>query len=402
MRLLVPLRKPAFRRLAAGRLCSQLGEWLLLAALVGWVYQRSHSTGAVALLLLVRLAPPILGGGVAAAVVDRFRRERLLVTLEAGRAASATMALLGVATSSQLLVFAGACAAGLLAALSDVAVRASVPALVAEVELPAANAVLGVSQEAALAGGALAGGLVLGLAGPQPAVAAAAVCSGAATIVYSRIAGAGGPGISARRKTGLRDGVRHLLSRRTVLVVIVAFATATVATGLANATLPRFLGEELGLGPSGYGFGLAALAFGLALGEAAAGLLAVERVLPRSIGFSLLAMGLLFAALAVAPNAWVALTLLALVGIADGTSEVVFDTVVQRECDPAYLGAVFGLGAALVRTSLVGAVAVAPLLNAVAAPGVVIFVGSACLLVASAAALVGSGAWANAPLAEPA
>src|SRR5688572_8026073 len=87
-RLLEPLAVSAFRRLALGRLVSHLGDWLTLAALVGWVYEETASTTHVALLLLVRLAPPILGGGLAAALVDRLPKERLLVWIELARGAA--------------------------------------------------------------------------------------------------------------------------------------------------------------------------------------------------------------------------------------------------------------------------------------------------------------------------
>ena len=43
-RLLDPLRDPCFRRLAGGRAISVLGDWLLVAGLVGWVYGRTGST----------------------------------------------------------------------------------------------------------------------------------------------------------------------------------------------------------------------------------------------------------------------------------------------------------------------------------------------------------------------
>ena len=55
-----------------------------------------------------------------------------------------------------------------------------------------------------------------------------------------------------------------------------ASSAATTATGLANATLPRFLSGSGGLGPGGYGFGIAALATGLMLGETVIGLMPVR------------------------------------------------------------------------------------------------------------------------------
>ena len=84
-RLLRPLGVPAFRHLAAGKLVSHFGDWLTLAALIGWIYDATGSVSQVALLMLVRLAPPVLGGGLAAIVVDRLPRNRLLVQVEIAR-----------------------------------------------------------------------------------------------------------------------------------------------------------------------------------------------------------------------------------------------------------------------------------------------------------------------------
>jgi len=44
----------------------------MVAVLVGWVYQSTSSVTQVALLMVIRLVPPIVGGGVAASIVDRL------------------------------------------------------------------------------------------------------------------------------------------------------------------------------------------------------------------------------------------------------------------------------------------------------------------------------------------
>jgi hypothetical protein len=63
---------------------------------MGWIFQETGSTGSVALLMLVRLAPPILGGAAAAAFVDGVRRERLLVAVELLRAVALGTVLAGL------------------------------------------------------------------------------------------------------------------------------------------------------------------------------------------------------------------------------------------------------------------------------------------------------------------
>ncbi len=163
-----------------------------------------------------------------------------------------------------------------------------------------------------------------------------------------------------------------------------------MATGLTNATLPKFLGTELGLGAGAYGFGFAALAGGLALGSAVTGLAPVGEIGGRWIGVALLLMATVFGVLALTEHAPTALLLLGLIGFLDGTTDVLFDTIIQREVDPAYYGRVFGLSSAFFTTSMMGAVALAPLANSLGAPHGVILVAAGCLLAAAVVALVGT------------
>jgi predicted permease len=85
-----------------------------------------------------------------------------------------------------------------------------------------------------------------------------------------------------------------------------------------------------------------------------------------------------------------ALLLLALIGLVDGTTDVLFDTIVQREADPRYYGRIFGLSSVFMTTTMMGAVAAAPLVNKLGPPREVIFVAGVALLGASVIALVGT------------
>src|SRR5207253_7802216 len=133
-------------------------------------------------------------------------------------------------------------------------------------------------------GGALVAGLTLSAGAAPGALAGALAAYGLAITLYSRIRPAAPAGGSARRSSGLVAGVRYLVGRPTLLLVVCAFAVSTLATGLTNATLPRFLGG-LGLGSGAYGFGIAALAAGFILGEGAVGV-AGSRVGPRWLGYA--------------------------------------------------------------------------------------------------------------------
>jgi uncharacterized protein DUF5317/transketolase-like protein/MFS transporter len=388
-RIFEPLRIRSYRRLVLGRLISSIGDWLTLAALIGWIYHETGSTGNVAILLLVRLAPPILGGSVAAIAVDRMRKERLLVLVELGRGVAVAVALGGVLSGQLLPVFIALGVSGALLAMSNAAVPALLPALVPRAQLPSANAALGLAKDGAMAIGAVGAGVALSWLGAAVALAADLGTFVLAVFLYRLIRApvlVPAKGDDARAEG---SGLRYLLGNRALFFLILSFGAATLATGLTNASLPRFLELELGFGPGGYGFGIAALATGLALGQALVGLTRVGPTAGRWIGIGLAVMAGLFVVLGLTQHPPTALLLIGLIGFVDGTTDVLFETVVQREADPRRLGAVFGLSSAFITTTMLSAVAVAPFANSLVAPHAIIIGTSAFLAAAGALALVG-------------
>ncbi len=381
-RLARPLRSPSFRRLALGKSISYLGDWLMVAVLVGWVYQSTSSVAQVALLMVIRLVPPIVGGGVAASVVDRLPRQRVLVWSELACAVTIAGALVGVMAGSRALVFACVGLCGLVGMISTVAGNALIPLVVEPDQLAGANGIHSVGQEAAMALGAVAGGVTLALGGATAGLAANLASYAFAVVLYARIRVASEPEASAKKRGGLVDGLRYVLSSRPLTVVVGSFAFGTLAAGLVNATLPKFT-AELGLGASGYGWALAALGTGMIAGEALTGAIA-ERIEPRWLSLGLGGMGLFFVLFAWAGSALVALVFLAAFGIANGFVEVVMMTAIHQEADAGYQGRVFGVGSTLWRTTMLGAVAFAPVVDAIASPAQTITVAAVVLFAGAA------------------
>jgi MFS family permease len=377
-RLRRPLRSPSFRRLAVGKSISYLGDWLMVAVLVGWVYQSTSSVAQVALLMAVRLVPPIVGGSLAASIVDRLPRQRVLVWSEIASAATIGGALVGVMAGSRPVVFALVGLCGLVSMISTVAGSALIPMVVDQDELPAANGIHAVGQEAAMALGAVAGGLTLALGGAPAGLAANLASYGIAVFLFARIRVEEVESAS-RKRSGLIDGLQYVLANRGLTVVVGGFALATLATGLVNATLPKFT-SSLGLGASGYGWALAALACGMIAGEALTGAIAA-RIEPRWLAAGLAGMGLLFFAFAWAGSAVIALGFLVAFGVANGFTEVVMMTSIHQQAEATHQGRVFGVGSTLWRTTMLGAVALAPVVDAVASPAEAITVAAVVLFV---------------------
>jgi hypothetical protein len=398
-RLLQPLRTSSYRVLAAGKLVSHAGDWITLTALVGWVYDTTGSTGQASLLLLARLAPPVLGGGIAALVVDRLPKQRLLVWIELTRGLAVAGALYGVVSGGRTTVFAALAASGGLAAISNACVPSLLPSLLPAEQLASANAGLGIAKDGAMAAGALGSALILSSIGVAAALVVDVGTFAVSLVLFSLIRAPlrRGRDEERREEPSRTGGLRYVVSRRWLLVLVFSFAAATLATGLTNATLPRLLEDKLGFGPGGYGFGIAALATGLALGQALVGFARVGETAGRWIGAGLLVMAGLFGVLGLVDHAPTALLVLGAIGFVDGTTDVLFETVVQREADPRRYGAVFGFSYAFITMTMMGAVALAPLVNSLVSPGVAILGAGALLVGAGAIALLGMPTTAAAP-----
>ena len=410
-RLTAPLGEGSFRSLTCAHFVSQAGDWLTMTAVIGWMFTQTHSTTNVAIVLLVRMAPAVLGGGIAALVVDRLPKRPLLVGVEIARGSLMVVALAIVATgrTPELLVILAL--SGLLAPLSTAAIPALVPRLLPEELYEAGNAVLGVADNAAAALGAGAGGAMVALLGIRPSIAIDIASFALAALIYTGVHTAPGVIEKAAHATSRIYGFRYLLRSPRVLVLVAAFGAATFATGLVNATLPRLLELHAHDGSGAYGYGIAAITLGLAIGETAVGTLRLGRGASRWIGCGLALMGGLLVLLALEDDAATIFLILVGIGVIDGTTDIVFETIIQRETAKHLLGSVFGFAAAFVRTTMIISIALAPLLNHLLRPDRLVLLTAGFLVlvgVLALAAVVRAGvptepaaAPAELPLAPP-
>jgi MFS family permease len=351
----------------------------MVAVLVGWVYESTTSLAQVAALMVIRLVPPIVGGGLAASVVDRLPRLRVLIWSEVACAATIAGALAGVMTGSRALVFTLVGVCSLVATVSNVAGTALIPLTVERDELAAANGIHSIGQETAMAIGAVTGGVMLAVGGPAAGLALNLVSYGVAVLLYARVR-VQEPARMERRsgRGGLREGLRYIAGQRALAIVVGGFSVVTLAAGLINATLPKFT-SGLGLGAGGYGIALSALATGMIAGEALTGAVA-KRIEPRWLGAALTAMGCLCLAFAWSGNGYAALLSFAAFGVANGFAEVLMMTAIHQHADQAYQGRVFGLGSTIWRTTMLGAVALAPVVDAIASPAQAVTLAATLLL----------------------
>src|SRR5690606_40118193 len=79
------------RDLLVGQAVSALGDWMGTVALMALVLELTDSATAVGGVLVLRLAPTVLAGPVAARLVRRWNRRRIMLAMDAVRVPAALL-----------------------------------------------------------------------------------------------------------------------------------------------------------------------------------------------------------------------------------------------------------------------------------------------------------------------
>ena len=153
-----------FRRLWAGQVVSEVGDWLnniaVLALVIGLADARAAGL-AVATYAVARHLPLFIFGPVAGVVVDRVNRRRVMIAADLARAGLALGFLLAHRFSSLAVVYAVGAALFSVSAFFNASKRASIPNLVGGTEeLLAANSLSASTTAATIAVGSALGGVV--------------------------------------------------------------------------------------------------------------------------------------------------------------------------------------------------------------------------------------------------
>ena len=329
-----------FRLLFLATLASSVGTWLAFVALVIDVFDRTDDARWVSALLIVDFLPIVAIGLFAGPLLDRLPRRTVLIAADLARAA--VFFVLPFTTSALQIVLL-AFAAGVATSFFRPASYAGLPNLVADNELAHANGLVQSAENLAFAAGPLAGGALVAAFGTHPAYWFNAVTFAISGFFISRIRR------SLEEERGEREGhwreivagLRLVSSVRALLAVLVAWSVAMLAlaaTSVAEVVLAK---TTFNAGDFGYGFLFAATGVGLAAGSFAAGPVVERRGARFVYPVSIALMGIGFAAVAGAPNVWVASAILVVAGIGNGAAVVCNALLVQRGAPDRLRGRAF-------------------------------------------------------------
>lgn len=337
------------RLLFGALLVSATGSWAYNVSLLAFVFERTHSLGWVGAAGLARLVPQLLLSTYGGVIAERTERIRLMAGADLVCAlwqVGLTLVAVSAGPPALALVFTALTAA--TAVIYPPAATATIPSLVGEDDLAAANALNGTIDQLVVVVGPAIGAVLLLLGSPAAVFGVNAVSFVLSSVVVSRIrersrpvdvtdGGTAGP--LAQMMVGIRT-IAALPAARTLVAycVLVSFVYGTDTVLFVGVST-----HKLGTGSEGFGYLLAGLGVGGVLGAGAVNRLAGN----RRLGMIIIAGALgycLPTALLIVIHAPV---LAFVVEVFRGGSTLVVDvmavTALQRAVATDQLGRVFGV-----------------------------------------------------------
>jgi len=257
-----------YRLLFAGLVTSQSGSWAYNVALVVYVFNATHSPAWVAGASMARFLSMLLSSAFGGVVADRVERVRLMVTLDTiAMIVQGALAASAAVNAPALLIITLATASSITTASYDPTARATIPAIVGEEHLAAANSVQAAVENLTIIVGPAIGALLL-LLGPPPVVFAVnAATFGFSALVVSRVRARSTPGDATEGGTlgplqQMAVGIRAFFSSSTVVVLAGFSIVASFLYGTDTVLFVVLSKQQLGTGSQGYGYLLAALGVG--------------------------------------------------------------------------------------------------------------------------------------------
>jgi len=367
-----------FALLWGGQAVSNLGDWVFNTTLVLWIATglargQSWAPLAVSGALVARFVPTLLVGPLAGVFVDRWDKRRTLLWADALRAAL-ILGLVPVATLSAppawrlAAVYGAVVLATVCQQFFDPARLALVGDIVAAPDRPRASGREQMTVALAIVvGPSVAGPLYVG-AGVRWALIANALSFAVSFLALLRLRTPApvATSVPVDKRRALREfaeGLRFFAGNRALTTILVAAVLTMLGSGAINALDIFFVTGNLRAPVSMYGLMSGSTGVGLLAGAVAGGLYAARLGLARVLWLSLVAVGSLVLVYARLTSVGPALVVMFLVGIPNGTLNVVIDPLLLQVTPRALVGRVSGVLMPLMSLAALVSIALTGLLD---------------------------------------
>ncbi len=364
------------RLLFGGLVTSATGTWAYNVSLLAFVFDRTHSLGWVAAAGLSRFLPALLFSAYGGVVAERLVRIRLMMASDLLCAAWQVGLTLVAALNGPVVV---ALAFAALTAVSGVvyepAVAATIPSIVDEDDLVAANALNGTIENLVVVAGPGIGAVLLALGSPALAFGVNASSFLVSAALVSRIsirsrpvdvteAGSAGP------LEQMKVGVRTIMALPAARTLVAYSALVSFVYGTDTVLFIGVSEHRLGTGPQGFGYLLAGIGVGGILMAGAVDRLAGSRGLAPIIIAGTLGFCLPTALMTVIHSPVLAFAVQVFRGCSTLVVDVLAVTALQRAVPSDQLARVFGVFFAFIIGSIaLGTVITPPIVSALGLNG---------------------------------
>ncbi|HWC85007.1 MAG TPA: MFS transporter [Solirubrobacteraceae bacterium] len=337
------------RLLLGGLVISATGNWAYNVALLAYVFERTHSLGWVAAAGLVRFVPALLLSAYGGVIAERTERVRLMVGADVVCAVwQAAMAAVAATGGPVVLALVFTALTSGTNVVYDPAVAATIPSVVGEDDLVAANALNGTIENVIVIAGPAVGAVLLLVGSPALVFSANAVSFAISAVIVSRIRARSRPVDVTEEGTAgaLRQmalGVRTIAGLRAARVLVAFCALVSLVYGTDSVLFVGVSEHRLGTGSEGFGYLLAALGIGGILMAAAVDKLAASRRLAPIIIAGVAGYCLPTALLTVITSPALAFVLEVVRGGSTLIVDVLAVTALQRSVASDQLARVFGV-----------------------------------------------------------
>src|SRR3954469_16751750 len=359
------------RLLFAGLVISETGTWAYNVALLAFVFDRTHSLGWVGAAGLSRFVPQLLLSAYGGVVAERTERIRLMAGADVVCAVcQASMAVVAAAGGAVVVALAFAVLTAATSVVYPPCVAATIPSVVDEDDLVAANALHGTIENLVIiAGPAIGAGLLLA-GSPAAAFAINAASFLVSAVLVTRVRARSRPvdvteAGSAGPLQQMLVGVRTIAALPAARPLVAFSALVSFVYGTDTVLLVAVSENRLGTGSEGFGYLLAGIGLGGILMAAAVDRLAGSRRLAAIIVVGVAGYCLPTALLTVVHSPALAFALEVVRGGSTLVVDVLAITALQRAVPPDQLARVFGVFFAFILGAIsLGALVTPPIVSA--------------------------------------
>lgn len=389
---LFPQGSPEFRKLRQNRnfmalwtaqAASNMGDWVYTMAVFASLGKDANPR-IFATLLIAEVAPSAVAGILGGPLVDRLPRRMLMITADLVRAAAVASLFLDGNQPSLAHLYSVAVVLGVMRALSQPALQASLPNVVAPDQLVAANSLVSATYHSAVMIGPVIGGLLVAHIGVEPAFAVNGASFALSALMVMRVHLPPQPPTESWNPVAeLREGLRYSLSTPLVRGLMVVIGMVMIGAAIKSPTEPAFVFQRLGGDATMLGMVTGTWGVGMVIGTvlapAAVRAWRREQLLWAGIGI----VGLCLLATSRASNVVPMLLLYLFAGGGNGLGSVCYETLLQERTPDHLRGRVLAACDAAFDLALLGGYALTGLLDARFGPRAMFAVAGGVFLLAA-------------------